>query len=94
MEVAEVFARFREIKAGIRARKRATGIAFGEHKSGFQGSGYDIVGVDRWRPGEPVKDIAWHLSLRTYPDKLFKISRMEPKQLRTLLIVDLSMAMT
>jgi uncharacterized protein (DUF58 family) len=90
VEVAEVFARFREIKAGIRARKRATGIAFGEHKSGFQGSGYDIVGVDRWRPGEPVKDIAWHLSLRTYPDKLFKISRMEPKQLRTLLIVDLS----
>jgi uncharacterized protein (DUF58 family) len=90
LEVAEVFARFREIKAGIRARKRATSIAFGEHKSGFQGSGYDVVGVERWRQGEPVKDIAWHLSLRTYPDKLFKISRMEPKELRTLLIVDLS----
>jgi uncharacterized protein (DUF58 family) len=90
MEVAEVFARFREIKAGIRAGKRATSIAFGEHKSGFQGSGYDVVGVERWRQREPVKNIAWHLSLRTYPDKLFKISRMEPKELRTLLVVDLS----
>jgi uncharacterized protein (DUF58 family) len=90
VEVAEVFARFREIKAGIRASKRATSIAFGEHKSGFHGSGYDVVGVERWRQGEPVKDIAWHLSLRTYPEKLFKISRMEPKELRTLLIVDLS----
>ena len=90
MEVEEVFARFRAIKAGIRAGSGRPVSAFGEHRSGFQGSGYDIVGVERWRPGEPVKDMAWHLSLRTYPDKLFKIERMEPKQIRTLLVVDLS----
>ena len=90
MEVEDVFARFREIKAGIKSKGKATSISFGEHKSGFQGSGYDIVGVDRWRPGEPLKDVAWSLSLRTYPDKLFKVARMEPKELRTLLVVDLS----
>jgi uncharacterized protein (DUF58 family) len=90
VEVEDVFARFRDIKAGIRSRRRSTSISFGEHKSGFQGSGYDIVGVDRWRPGEPLKDVAWSLSLRTYPEKLYKIARMEPKELRTLLVVDLS----
>lgn len=90
MEVEDVFARFREIKAGIKSKGKATSISFGEHKSGFQGSGYDIVGVDRWRRGEPLKDVAWRLSLRTYPDKLFKVARMEPKELRTLLVVDLS----
>ena len=90
MEVEEVFARFRDIKHGIKSRKRSTSIHCGEHKSGFKGAGYDIVGVDQWRPGQPLKDVAWNLSLRTYPEKLFKIERMEPKELRTLIVVDLS----
>ncbi len=90
MEVEEVFARFRDIKHGIKAKKKSTSIHYGDHKSGFKGAGYDIVGVDQWRPGQPLKDIAWALSLRTYPEKLFRIERMEPKELRTLLAVDLS----
>ena len=85
-----MFARFRDIKHGIRAKKKSTSIHYGDHKSGFRGSGYDIVGVDQWRPGQPLKDIAWSISLRTYPEKLFRIERMEPKELRTLLAVDLS----
>ena len=90
MEIEEVFARFRDIKHGIKTRKKSTSIQYGEHKSGFKGAGYDIVGVEQWRPGQPLKDIAWNISLRTYPEKLFKIERMEPKELRTLLVVDLS----
>ncbi|MCY4602373.1 MAG: hypothetical protein OXF27_20920 [Acidobacteria bacterium] len=90
MEVEEVFARFRDIKHSIKAKKKATSIHYGEHKSAFKGSGYDIVGVDEWRQGQPLKDIAWTLSLRTYPRRLFRIERMEPKELRTLLVVDLS----
>jgi uncharacterized protein (DUF58 family) len=90
VEVEEVFARFRDIKHGIKSKKKATSIHYGEHKSAFKGSGYDIVGIDEWRPGQPLKDIAWSLSLRTFPDKLFRIERMEPKELRTLLVVDLS----
>ena len=90
MEVEEVFARFRDIKHGIKSKKKATSIHYGEHKSAFKGSGYDIVGIDEWRQGQPLKDIAWSLSLPTFPDKLFRIERMEPKELRTLLVVDLS----
>ena len=90
MEVEEVYARFRDIKHGIKTRKKSTSIHYGDHKSGFKGAGYDIVGVDQWRPGQPLKDIAWTLSLRTYPEKLYRIERMEPKELRTLLVVDLS----
>jgi len=90
VEVEEVFARFRDIKHGVKAKKKATSIHYGEHKSGFKGSGYDIVGVDEWRQGQPLKDIAWSLSLSTFPDKLFRIERMEPKELRTLLVLDLS----
>ena len=90
MEVEEIYARFRDIKHGIKTRKKSTSIHYGDHKSGFKGAGYDIVGVDQWRPGQPLKDIAWALSLRTYPEKLFRIERMEPKELRTLFVVDLS----
>ena len=46
--------------------------------------------MDEWRQGQPLKDIAWSLSLSTFPDKLFRIERMEPKELRTLLVLDLS----
>ena len=90
MEVEEVFARFRDIKHSIKAKKKATSIHYGEHKSAFKGAGYDIVGVDEWRQGQPLKDIAWTLSLKTFPRRLFRIERMEPKELRTLLVVDLS----
>lgn len=90
MEVEEVFARFRDIKHSIKAKRKATSIHYGEHRSGFKGSGYDIVGVDEWRPGQPLKDIAWSLSLKTFPDRLFRIERMEPKELRTLIVADLS----
>ena len=90
MEVEDVYARFRDIKHGIRTRKKSSSIHYGDHKSGFKGAGYDIVGVDQWRPGQPLKDIAWTLSLRTYPEKLYRIERMEPKELRTLFVLDLS----
>ena len=90
MEVEEVYARFRDIKHGIRAKKPSTSIHFGEHKSGFKGTGYDIDGKHQWRPGQPLKDVSWTLSLRTYPEKLYRIERMEPKELRTLIVCDLS----
>jgi len=90
VEIEEVYARFRDIKHGIRAKKPSTSIHFGEHKSGFKGAGYDIVGIDQWRPGQPLKDVSWTLSLRTYPEKLYRIERMEPKELRTLIVCDLS----
>ena len=90
MEIEQVFARFRNIKHGIKAKKKSTSIHYGEHRSGFRGSGYDILGVEEWRPGQPLKDIAWTISLRSFPRKLFKIERMEPKELRTILVVDLS----
>ena len=90
MEVEELFARFRDIKHGLRVRKRSTSIHYGEHKSGFKGAGYDIVGIDQWRPGQPLKDVSWALSMRTYPDKLYRIERMEPKEMRTLIVCDLS----
>jgi uncharacterized protein (DUF58 family) len=90
MEVEEVFARFRAIKHGIRIPRKSNSTWYGEHRSAFHGSGYDIAGIDRWRPGQPLKDVAWRLSLRSYPDKLFKIERAELKQLPALLVVDLS----
>ena len=93
MEVAEVFARFRELKHGIREKKKSVNVGFGEHRSAFKGSGYDIIGVEQWQHGQPLKDIAWRLSLRTYPHKIYKIERMEPKEMRTILVVDLSYSM-
>jgi uncharacterized protein (DUF58 family) len=90
VDVEQVFARFRAIKQALKTPKRSDSSWFGEHRSSFRGSGYDIAGIDEWRPGQPLKDIAWNLSLRTWPHRIYKIERVEQKQIPTLLIVDLS----
>jgi uncharacterized protein (DUF58 family) len=90
VDVEDVFARFRAIKQAIRTPKRSNSSWFGEHRSAFRGSGFDLAGIDRWRPGQPLKDIAWRLSLRTYPERIHKIERTEHKQMPTLFVVDLS----
>jgi uncharacterized protein (DUF58 family) len=93
VEVEEVYARFRAIRQGLRVAKKAEAIWFGEHASRFRGAGYDLRGVDAWRPGEPLRDIAWALSLRSYPDRLFRIERMEPKEIPVVVMADLSSSM-
>ena len=91
VEIEEVFARFRNIKHGIKTRQevhldplrrsqervsRAPATTSSASISGGRAS------RSRTSPGV--------LSLRTYPEKLFRIERMEPKELRTVFVVDLS----
>jgi uncharacterized protein (DUF58 family) len=90
VDVADVFARFRAIKQAMRTPKRSTSAWSGEHRSVFRGAGFDMAGIDEWRPGQPLKDVAWRLSLRSYPERLYKIDRIEPRQIPTVLVVDLS----
>lgn len=90
MDVEEVFARFRALKQAIRPPQRSNSAWFGEHRSASRGAGFDLAGIEPWRPGQPLRDIAWRRSLRTYPERLYKIERIEPKQTPTLLVVDLS----
>ena len=53
MEVEELFARFRDIKHGLRATKKSASIHFGEHKSGFKGAATTSSGSSSGDPGNP-----------------------------------------
>jgi uncharacterized protein (DUF58 family) len=90
VDIEKVFARFRALKQAIRPARRASSVWFGEHRSAFRGSGFDLAGIEPWRPGQPLRDIAWRRSLRTWPTRIYKIERIEQKQIPTLLVVDLS----
>jgi uncharacterized protein (DUF58 family) len=90
VDVADVFARFRAITQAIRTPQRSNSPWAGQHRSAFRGAGFEMAGIDEWRSGQPIKDIAWRLSLRSYPHHLYKVERVEHQQIPTLLVVDLS----
>lgn len=93
MNIDQVYARLVEIRYAILSPKRGISPTFGTHKSRFKGIGFEFAGIEEWRPGEPLSDIAWRMSLKHLPDRIFKIRRKESKQMSTDLVVDLTPSM-
>ncbi|MDP3731145.1 MAG: hypothetical protein Q8R34_01475 [bacterium] len=93
MELEEVYSRFHEIKGLVFSRQRGRSIRFGDHKSRFRGAGYDFAAIEQWRPGETLTGVSWKLSLKNYPDKIFRIRRIEPKEMPVDLVIDISSSM-
>jgi len=93
MEFKEIIESLRAIKTGIYSRKKSNALRFGTHQSSFKGAGYNIEQVTEWREGEPLKNIAWNLSIRTYPDKLFIVQKIEEREVPHLILADISPSM-
>lgn len=93
MTIEEVYARLVEIRRATLSPKRGISPTFGIHKSRFKGIGFEFAGIEEWRPGEPLSDIAWRMSLKYLPERIFKIRRRESKQMPIVLAVDLTPSM-
>ena len=90
MELKDIFSRIRELKKGIPIRYKSKSVRFGENKSAFKGSGYEIAEISRWREGEPLKNISWGLSIRDFPKKIYKVEKIENKEIPVIIFVDIS----
>ncbi|MEK9194314.1 MAG: hypothetical protein AAB884_00715, partial [Patescibacteria group bacterium] len=93
MELKDVIAGLRDLKSGIRVRKKAFSIIPAEHRSTWLGAGYDFEGVAEWKPGEPLQDVSLVLSFRTFPDRLYKLERTEEKEIPVIVAADVSTSM-
>lgn len=89
MEVGQIFSELEEIKQEI-FRRKVKNFQIAEHPSRFRGSGYEIHSINPWRLGEPMANVDWNLSLRTWPKKLYKTDRIETKNAPAILMADIS----
>ena len=93
MTIDDVLDRFERIRAEIFSGK-AVNLEIGEHGTRYVGVGYEIKDVEEWRRGDSFSSINWRLSLATWPKKIYKITKIETKEVPTIMLVDFSLSMT
>ncbi len=89
MEVEDVFSELEEVKQEI-FRGKVKNFQIAEHPSRFKGVGFEIHATNKWRPGEPLSNVDWNLSLRTWPREIYKIDRIETRNAPVVIVADVS----
>lgn len=89
MAVKEIFSELQEVKQEI-FRRKVKNFRIAEHHSPFKGSGYEMHSVSKWNLGDPMNNIDWNLSLRTWPKAVYILNKVETKNAPTVLIADIS----
>ncbi len=89
MEISEIFGELEEIKQEI-FRGKVKNFQIAEHPSRFKGAGFEIHTTNKWQLGEPMSNIDWNLSLRTWPKEIYKIDRVETRNAPAILVADIS----
>lgn len=89
MDIEQIFSELQEVKREI-FRGKVRNFQIAEHLSPFKGSGYELHSINEWQLGEPIQNIDWNLSLRTWPKKVYKVDRIEAKNAPVILVTDVS----
>jgi uncharacterized protein (DUF58 family) len=89
MEVDDVLGQLEAIKKDVFSGKAANS-TLGRHSTRLVGRGYRMKKIAVWKRGEPFRSINWKLTLQTWPKKIYKIEKIETKEVPTVLVVDLS----
>lgn len=69
---------------------RARNFIIGRRRTRLIGRSYRVKEISQWRRGESLRSIDWKLTLATWPRRIYKLERVETKEVPTLLAVDLS----
>lgn len=89
MAIEAVFSELEEVQQEI-FRRKVKNFQIAEHASRFKGSGYEIQTISQWRLGEPMTNVDWNLSLRTWPKEIYQINHIETKNAPVILVLDIS----
>lgn len=73
--------------------KRLNELTIGEHKSVFRGSGFDLVGLREWQPGDKISSIDWPQSAINNYDPMLVREFEEDKSGTILIVADASLSM-
>lgn len=89
MAVEQAISELIKIKQEI-FRRKVKNLMIAEHKSPYKGVGYEMHSINAWRLGEPMLNIDWPLSMRTWPKVVYKVDRMETKNAPAIILADVS----
>ncbi len=92
IEVEGVLSELIKIKEEV-FRRKVKNFPIAEHASRFKGAGYEMHSINAWRLGEPLFNIDWSLSMRTWPKIIYKVDRIETKNAPAIILTDLSRSM-
>ena len=73
--------------------KRLNELTIGEHKSVFRGSGFDLVGLREWQPGDKLSSVDWPQSAINNYDPMLVREFEEDKSGTILIVADVSLSM-
>jgi hypothetical protein len=71
--------------------RKVAGMYYGDRRSIFMGSGVEMVKTREYQPGDEIQDIDFLLSAKE--DKLIVVDRIEPRETRILIVLDLTKSM-
>lgn len=91
-DVADILSELHELSDGLEQGK-VKNLALGQRKSGIVGDGREKYDISEWEPGDPFNSIDWPLTLLYWPEKIFKVNRIETKELPLVLALDATPSM-
>ena len=89
MEVDDILGQIEALKQELFSGK-ARNPTIGRHLTRLVGKGYRMKKISRWKRGDSFRSINWKLTLQTWPKKIYKIDKIETKEVPTILALDLS----
>jgi len=89
MEAQNIIEEIQKLKREIFGGK-ARNMPMGEHKSRIGGVGFEIRDIGKWERGDSFSSIDWRMSLASYPDTLYKLDKIETKEVPVAIVADCS----
>lgn len=89
MEVDDILCQVESLRQDIFSGKTRNS-TIGRHSTRLVGRGYRMKKISNWKKGESFRAINWKLTLQTWPKKVYKIDKIETKEVPTVLALDLS----
>ena len=91
-DIAGILSELHKLADGL-GQGKVKNLALGQRKSGILGDGREKYDISEWEPGDPFKSIDWALTLLYWPEKIFKINRIETKELPLVVALDATPSM-
>lgn len=91
-DITDILSELHELAEGL-AQGKIRNLALGQRKSGITGDGREKYDISEWEPGDPFNSIDWALTLPYWPEQIFKINRIETKELPLVVALDATPSM-
>ncbi len=92
-EIQEVLRRVVSCAIPVNWRSGSAMPGAGERRSFYRGAGYEFESLDEYVPGDDPRDIDWNATAETGGQTVFKNVFLEPRDLKTFILVDVNPSM-